>query len=302
MASLTLKYLRAGGVVCATTKMRNRNEHPVRVRVHEDNPIDQDWDNHPEILWKFAIHYLASEGLTETSEETRPILVYIFHGQYHFTRTVRESKKLYLKPILHALHFNLTSHRSRFVTGVEKHFKQLFDLLDKHPTWEQFLDDQGDGAPTRAFLIAVEVGIRSYAFATNSKMTMGVGVNKVLSKRLYANIKPWRKIECYVTGVRFRRGRTSYRRWEDFLWSDFVERKHLAETFIQRHLPLSDGEDHFGGELTDPPQWAAVSPALEKKAQKSSTRNTKVKVERSVRPLKFDASTGSLVPYIDMTS
>ena len=59
MASLTLKYLRAGGVAYATQKMRDRLDHPVKVRVADDNPIEEDWNNYTEILWKFAIHYLA---------------------------------------------------------------------------------------------------------------------------------------------------------------------------------------------------------------------------------------------------
>ena len=80
-------------MACATTTMRNNNESPVRIKPTEDNPLKEPWDNKPEIVWKFGINYLASEGLTETSEESRAILVYIQHGNYWYTRSVRKEKK-----------------------------------------------------------------------------------------------------------------------------------------------------------------------------------------------------------------
>lgn len=251
----TTKFLRAGGVLCANAKMRDKNEHPVCIHPDEDNPLKSVWTNIPEILWKFGVYYLASEGHTETSEQTRPILVYLHHGKYWYSRKVREQKTLTLKPIIHALHFSLTAHRSRFVKDVDKHFEMLYKLLDKHPSWKKFLDDRGVATTPRKFLVAVETGLRNFAFGDNAKMTMGVGSTRPVTKALYAKIAVWRKCECYVTAVRFRRGNTSYRKWREFDWSDFVERKMLWETFCKRHLPKSDGEDHFGGELKDPPHW-----------------------------------------------
>ena len=298
---LATKYLRAGGVVCTTLKMRNKNKHPVTIKVDLTNPLEHDWDNFAEILWEFAVHYLASEGLEWTSNETRSILLYIFHGKYLVPRSTRGKKVYILKPLIHAIHFNLIAHRSRFVTGVSMHFQQLDKLLDKHPTWERFLDDKGVGVAPRLFLVAVEAGIRSFARAPNAKMTMGVGVNKVVDKTFYANIADWWKTECYITAVRSRRGKTSYRKWEDFSWSDFVERSKLAQTFIKRHLPLCDGEDHFGGELKNPPLWDGAS-SIKKPSRKSKTK--KVKTETRVGPslpMQFDPTTGSLVSFIDLS-
>ena len=164
-------------------------------------------------------------------------------------------KKNFLKPVIHYLHFNLTAHRSRFVCGVAVHFKALYDLLDKNPDWEKFLADGGKGVSPRAYLIAVEMGIRSFAMTPGAKLTMGIGNNKLVTREIYANITPWRKTECYITAVRFRKGRTTYNKWENYLWSDFVERNVLHTTFNNRHLPICDGGDHFGGELKDPPSW-----------------------------------------------
>ena len=41
--------------------------------------------------------------------------------------------KTVLKPVVHALHFKLTSHRSRFTSAVTTHFQELYKLLDDHP-------------------------------------------------------------------------------------------------------------------------------------------------------------------------
>ena len=132
-------------------------------------------------------------------------------------------------------------------------------------------------------------------------MTMGIGPQKTVTRDVYANVLPWRKTECYITGVRFRRGRVTYNRWQDFDWSDHSERNLLAQTFIKRHLPLCDGEDHFGGELKEPLEWATTfSPPVKRPRR----RNTKVKVEPGKEmptAMKFDKTTGSLKPYVDLT-
>ena len=196
------------------------------------------------------------------------------------------------------------ANRSRFVQHVEEHFRAFFKVLDDHPEYETYLDDRGKAVAPRLLLIAVEQGIRAYAFVKNAKLTMGIGPTKLVTKRVYSRIHVWRKTEAYITAVRFRRGRTTYRRYEDFSWFDFVERQALAETFRERHLPLSDGEDHFGGGLKDPPQWSEEPTTVTVKPLRK-----KVKVEpregaasSSQTPMRFDPSTGSLVPFVDLTS
>ena len=301
MPSLTTKYLRQGGVVYATIKMRNKNEYPVVIKADITNPLKSEWNNSASILWTFAIHYLASEGMTKTSDGERAILVYIFHGVYLCTRKVRGKEHQSEKPILHALHNSLTANRSRFIHGVELHFQQFYQLLDEHPEWEKFLDDMGDGEPPRMYLVAVEVAIRSYVFGPKAKLTMGVG-NQKITRKFYADIYPWRKTECYVTGVRYRRGRTSYQRWQCFSWFDHNERNKLAETFVTRHLPLSNGEDHFGGEIKDPPAWTTSS--HQPVTKRPRTRKTRVKVEPRAEvatAMKFDKRRGALVPYVDLS-
>ena len=123
---------------------------------------------------------------------------------------------------------------------------------------------------------------------------MGIGAKRVCSKNIYTSILPWRKMETHVT----------YKKWQNFDWFDFVERDNLAVTFMNRHLPLSDGGDHFQGRLKDPELWTAGSPAPAaspkiKKTKRSSRaagkkKNPKVKVEPTVHR-RFDSETGRLV-------
>ena len=287
--------------------MRDRNKSPVTIRPGEDNALTAVWTNRVPIKWEFCIRYLAGDGMEETSEGAADIFAHVFHGKYRFTRTNRKGQepKTSLRPVIHALHFSLTAHRSRFMTDVEVHWKELYQLLDQHPDWEKYLDDKGAGSPPQSYGIAVEKGIRSYAFADKAKLTMGIGKTKTVTRTVYKRIRAWRKMECYMSGVRFRRERPSYRKWEDFSWTDFVERENLAKTFVVRHLPNSDGEDHFGGLLKDPPEWDdSVGAPVRKKARKG--RSNKVKIEpqnykTTAVPMEFDVDSGNLVPVIDLS-
>ena len=265
----------------ASQAMRNNNEFPVVIAATPENELGEDWNNHVDIKWKFAIRYLAGEGITETSKEADVVFAYVFHGEYTYTRKIKGVKQSVDRPIIHALHFNLTNHRSRFVKGVATHFALWFKLLDDHPDWEAFVADRGVGKPPLQYNVAVEVGIRSYALQTDAKLTMGIGKARVCTKWIYKAILPWRKMETYVTAVRFRRGKTTYKKWQNFDWFDFVERDNLAVTFKTRHLPLSDGEDHFQGLLKDPEQWTGASPAdspkIKKKKKSSRTAGKKKK-------------------------
>ena len=299
-------------------EMRNRNHHPVRIKPGEDNQLTVVWSNEVPTLWEFCYKYLAKEGLTASSKGVEDLFAYVFHGRYVYIRTRKDKdghkeKKRIEKPIIHALHFNLTAHRSRFTANVHQHFREFYRQLDKNPSWEKLLDDEGEGEAPRAYLIAVEMGTRSYAFdKRTSKLTMGIGPARQVTRRLYGEVEPWRKYECYIAGVRFRRSRTTYRKWEDFSWSDYTERNKLYRTYMNRHLKLSDGEDHFGGELKDPSEWddnrfLPSTTTTTKKSKKSSgkKKSKKTTVKREPKPssvpMRFDEVKGCLVPFIDLS-
>ena len=131
---------------------------------------------------------------------------------------------------------------------------------------------------------------------------MGIGPTRLLTKSVYRLIDPWRKMECYITGVRVRRGRHTYRKWEEFSWKDYKERDALATTFNVRHLPLSDGEDHFGGELADPNLRWGTSPKNTPTKKRKLNKVGRVKLEKGCEttPQKYDPVKGGLVPFIDM--
>ena len=143
--------------------MRDRNKSPVTIRPGEDNALTVVWTNRVQICWEFCIRYLAGDGMEETSEGAADIFAHVFHGKCRFTRTNRKGQepKTVLRPVIHALHFSLTAHRSRFMTDVEVHWKELYQLLDKHPDWDRYLDDKGAGSPPQSFNIAIEKAQKS---------------------------------------------------------------------------------------------------------------------------------------------
>ena len=183
-----MKFCREGNCRDVFRDMRNRNHHPVRIKPGEDNPLKKVWTNEVPIQWEFAIKYLAKDGMVESSKGVEDLFAYVFHGKYAYTRTRKDKdghkeKKTILKPIIHALHFHLTAHRSRFTTNVDHHFQEFFRLLDTNTDWEKYLDDLGAGEPPRIYLIAVEKGTRSCAFdKRNSKMTMGLGPTRKITR------------------------------------------------------------------------------------------------------------------------
>ena len=87
-----------------------------------------------------------------------------------------------------------------------------------------------------------------------------------------------------------------------------MERNKLHRTCMNRHLKLSDGEDHFGGELKDPPEWADhrfLSSTTKKSSGKKKSKKTTVKPEPKPKPssgpMRFDEVKGCLVPFMDLT-
>ena len=147
MASVTLKFLRAGAVLNVADEMRDANDIPVRfLKETNTNPIHDHlfsdnndmWDNFVRIKWNFYARYCAQEGLTRSMDLAERVKFYVFYGMYRFVRTVRKDKKAQLKPVVHVIHNIVTQYRSRFVTHVEKRFKTFIDLIKKHPEWRIF--------------------------------------------------------------------------------------------------------------------------------------------------------------------
>ena len=98
----------------------------------------------------------------------------------------------------------------------------------------------------------------------------------------------------------------------DFLVDDFEERNKLSLTFKNRHLPLSDGQDNFEGQLPIPVEWVDDNspPVVRRRKRKKQTstkgRSAKIKKETGVVhkkktvPKKFDKNTGKFIEIIDL--
>ena len=73
-------------------------------------------------------------------------------------------------------------------------------------------------------------------------------------------------------------------------------------TFIKRHLDKSDGEeDHFMGQLEDPPQWTEDVVLPQKKKSKGKIKKVKTESDKLSVPMRFDVTKGDLVPVIDLS-
>jgi hypothetical protein len=95
---------------------------------------------------------------------------------------------------------------------------------------------------------------------------------------------------------------------------DLKERNLLVQTFKKRHLPLSDGNDHFDGKLPCPPEWlvdkptattSTPSPTSSKKTKRPVKRKAEVKLEpnnnQPMAPVMFDKSTGTFSDIVDLS-
>lgn len=296
---MTLKYLRAGAITYAIDKMRMSNDYPVIIRANKNNPNQTtEWNNFTEILWKFYVHYCAAEGYVQGQDAATGVKNYLFHGAYMFTRKVRDKKMTTEKPVIHALHFMLTLHRSRFITDTSgPHFKKFLALIELNPTWRQFFDDKGEGSPPLAYLIAVEEVLLGFTVAKNCKQTMGLA--KITTPEVWRErVHVWRKKEGYTSVIRFCRKRYSYRKWTDFLLRDMIERNVLGQTFVNRHHGLSD--DDFQGRLQYPVQWTNEPTGKTSKRKPSSKSSSEPQVKKSKRPppQRFDKKTNA---FVDLT-
>ena len=217
------------------------------------------------------------------------VLLYVFYGSYLYGKPSKKVKKPAkkpktpkMRPIIHGIHMKLTCNRSRFVKNVTSNFKLLIDLVKADPSCMSLLSDKGEGTPTVQFLAAVETGLRRYGC---DKYCMGVGALRTASN--WAQVDLWRKREAYIACVRLVKYETSsYRKWQNFLWTDFMIRHVLGVTFDTRHAHLSDGADHFQGQAWVPPEWAdEVQPSVNASDSDSDVA------------MRFSPADGKLVPF-----
>lgn len=227
-----------------------------------------------QVLGTFCALYMHREGLSRTSDLAKDVLLYVFHGFYWFTYRERKTKNVIrnLKPIVHFIHNRSKNGRSRFKRRAKTHFSRFVKYVETSDRDRilSFLADKGVGEPPVEYLAAIEEGLRKFAADV---FAMGTGA---LRSKSYWHLKvaKWRKREAYIAIARVVLGLGDYCQWDCASFADYINRLALAATFERRHYPLSDGQDHFEGLITYPPQFQpdfqppADSPVAKKRVKR----------------------------------
>ena len=126
------------------------------------------WNNFAEVTYTFYVHYCAAEGLTETSDESANVMLYLFHGLW--------MDKGRAQPVIRCLHRKIISGRSRFGKYVQTHFALFIQAYARscNKGWSKLFIDNGKGKATEEFLVLVEQGLRSFGTDIHA---MGTGQN-----------------------------------------------------------------------------------------------------------------------------
>ena len=290
--------------------MKNLCKYPVAC-TFEDGTT---WNNFPFNVRYAATIYSGLEGHSRSSPEALNVESFMFHNTYDW-RSLRKAKKtkdpkdpnpkgrevvLKKKPFVFFLHKKMISGRARFVNRVSHNFANFIKLFQKHRSeYSGLLMDRGVPKAPLEYLIAFEEGLRNYSSDIHA-----LGSHPLRSREHWGNIALWRKREAYIALGRFCLQRDpDYKQWDCFLFSDFQDRQTLAETYVRRHHPLSDGNDdvNFEGQMNFDWDSHVYVPAKRR-------ANTKVKGEPAVKkqktadqpkskPMIYDVEKGCLVPF-----
>ena len=227
----------------------------------------------PQVGYTYLIAYCHANGLVRTHKAVETLKLYIFYGKYR-SNLSHERGRLY--DVMRGLHKTLTSPRRRFASRAEDAFPELISLLDCDPKLKELLKDRGVGTAPVPYLAAVETGLRRLG-----KDIHAMGTNVLTSKDTWSSVPVWRKTEAYIAIGRFILGSGTLRTWTNFKWEHYAERTAMAVTFRKRHYPLSDGIDHFQGQVEEPAQWSKKSNEVN---ETKKPMKKKIKVEVQSKP------------------
>ena len=250
--------------------------------------------NFNRVLYTYFIHYCEAEGLTRYHEQSRKVLLYLFHGSF-------KSPSECDVPVIRAIHKNMQtvayrwcgSHMRtiayvytqsatrtlthRFDAGIEKCFKDAIDFFTENDDMKDLLTDKGTRKVSRKYLAAWEKGFRNAALSGQPIFTK----KSIVSKQIWRNVELWRPRSCYIYVSRKCLSCPNYKRWNDFRWSDYLQRTEIMETFRIRHLPVLRGEVDIPSKyLPDPECWEldttveSVHRDKKKSTKKKSPRRT----------------------------
>ena len=299
----TMRFLKSEYVFKVLEDMRDLGVAPLIITDHPDMGT---WSTIPTAGYTFWIRYCDAAGLSPTHELVQPLLLYVFYGAYE-AKIHSKTRKKKEYPVMKGIHLALTNPRRRFASVAHAAFADLFQLLeDESYDYEALFMDRGKGTAPAAFMAAVENGTRQVAVMSTHAMGALAGRNP----DAYGRVKRWRKAETYIAAVRAYYNRSHYGRYRFFLWSDWVEREDLRETYYARHAAFTDGKDHpcFGGDIKVPAAWTAKKKKVRAKKSKKKTKKM-AKVSRAAIPsaaaagsakMVWDAAKRMLVPIISI--
>ena len=281
-----LPFLRRHAVTESLIRQKNACLYPVKMKGKTN------WDNFPQYLYTFHVHYCELEGLQMSHNLARQVLLYLFYGTYG------SGKKQF--PLIRCLHYKTIQGRHRFGKYVSLHFAKFLAAVNEHPEWTTFFDDLGKGDAPTEYLVLVECGLRSFGSDIHA-----MGSRAMDSEERWFAVAVWRKREAYIAVIRLIREHLTYPQWDCYKLEDYSERQALNKTFLARHYPLSNGSDlRLNAVLTDPPQWSNPPSDDEKPRKRTCKREPKVKkyvaaavAAATAKPMVWDVENNCFVPF-----
>ena len=123
----------------------------------------QPFNNFAQVLYTFYVHYCAAEGLDETSDLARKVLLYLFYTELPPRPRKASSKSRKPKKAIHCLRKKIMSSRCRYGKYVTRYFKGFLVKLKENQDWTKYFADKGEGKAPLDYLIEIENGLRRFA-------------------------------------------------------------------------------------------------------------------------------------------
>ena len=104
-----LPFLRTSSHSACILSLQNLGFYPVQVHSKKMSGGKGSYENIAEVLYNYFLDYLNFEGLEESNDLARKVMIYLFYGTF-----VPRKKPGKRWPVIRAIHRHLTNGRSRF--------------------------------------------------------------------------------------------------------------------------------------------------------------------------------------------
>ena len=146
----------------------------------------------------------------------------------------------------------------------------MLDYVRKYPDATDLFSDKGSADAPAAYLIAVEIGLRTFA----QNESTAFGKYAMDSRKEWVCVPMWKKCEAYIAVCRFLLDLCEYLKYINYDWADYISRRHMRQTFLTRHEPYSNGSKTLEG-LNDPACWANASSSRRRRPHVTRKRKSK---------------------------